>query len=204
MQAGLVGRFTFVPMLTALDDTGHGARVDRGRAKAGTKNRELMDFLDGCVEGGKRDIKQLRSFFESQNIKIRIYREDEYFSHRHRREYFELIVDEMLSDSLVFVDPDVGLEVQRPGEKHILYSEIKELYQRMSENSILMLYQYLPRLPRQDFLNWRCTELRDRIMGDYPICIDDNEVAFFFLTKDEHLEHELAHVIGDYAERYSS
>lgn len=203
MQAAIVSRFTFIPMLTAPDDTKHGERVNRSRAKAGMGNKELIDFLDGCVERGRRDIRQLKSFFEKQNIGVIIYREDGYFTHRQRREYFELIGNELLSESLVFVDPDVGLEVQRPGEKHIFYSEIEGLYRRMSETSILMLYQYLPRLPHQDYLNWRCTELKDRITGDYPICIDDGEVAFFFLTREEHVEHELTHVIGDYAERYS-
>ncbi|MFC1860840.1 hypothetical protein ACFLYL_00975 [Chloroflexota bacterium] len=40
--------------------------------------------------------------------------------------------------------------------------------------------------------------------GDYPVCIDDNEIVFFFLTKDEVLEHSLIHLIGDYAEEYGN
>ena len=46
-------------------------------------------------------------------------------------------------------------------------------------------------------------ELNEKITGDWPICIDNNEISFFFLTKDEHLEHSLMHLIGDYTERYS-
>ena len=137
----------------------------------------------------------------THDIKMTIYGKD--FYHRQRREYFEQIGDELLSKSLVFVDPDTGLEVKRPEEKHILYAEVKDLYERMDDSSILMIYQYFPRRPRQQYINTRCEELKEKITGDYPVCIDDDEIVFFFLTKDESLEHSLMHVIKDYAECYS-
>ena len=203
MQAGLVEHFTFIPMLTGNDDKGHGEKYNRDKAKAGTENKELMGFLDECVKEGRRDIKQLESFFAQKGIKMTIYQESEYFSGKNRREYFERIGNGLLSKSLVFVDPDVGLEVEKSGEEHILYDEVRNLYQRMDESSILMLYQYLPRKPRQEYLNARCEELKEKISGDFPVCIDDGEVAFFFLTKAQSLEHELTHVVGEYAECYS-
>jgi hypothetical protein len=185
------------------DGTAHGNAADRRRARAGTENAGLMAFLDRCVNEDKRDIRQLKGFFSQQGIELKIYREDEYFIHRGRQDYFEHIGDEWLADALVFVDPDNGLEVRRPGEKHILYSEVRDLYRRMGNGSILMIYQYFPRRPRQEYLNMRCQELKEKITGDWPVCIDDDEIAFFFLTKDGSLEHELTHVIGHYAERYS-
>ncbi len=47
-------------------------------------------------------------------------------------------------------------------------------------------------------------ELKEKVSGDYPVCIYDSEIAFFFLTKNEQLEHSLNHLLGDYAKRYSS
>ena len=138
MQAGLVKRFTFIPMLTAPDDTGQGGRTDRSQARAGTRNTELVAFLDGCLDNNKRDIKELAGFFAGEGIEAAIYRRE--FTHRQRREYFEQIDNGLLSAALIFIDPDVGLEVQQSGEKHLLYSEIKGLYQRMDLSSILMLY----------------------------------------------------------------
>jgi len=204
MQAGLVEHFTFIPMLTSNDDKGHGEKYSRDKAKAGTENKELMRFLDECVKEGRRDIEQLESFFTKGAIEMTIYRgKDKYFSHQQRREYFGQIGDELLSKSLVFVDPDIGLEVQKSGEGHILYAEVKNLYQRMDESSTLMIYQYFPHKPRQQYLNTRCEELKEKVAGDWPICIDDDEIAFFFLTKDKSLEHSLMHIISDYAECYS-
>ena len=74
----------------------------------------------------------------------------------------------------------------------------------MDEGSILMIYQYFPRIPHQQYLNARMEEIREKVSGDYPVCIYDIEVAFFLLTKDEYLEHSLTHVIEDYTRRYSN
>ena len=204
MRAGLVKRFTLIPMLTPDDGTGHGARADREKARAGTDNRELAAFLDGCRQEGRRDISRLAEFFAGQGIEMTIYGSgDGYFSHRRRQEYFEGIGGELLAGSLVLVEPDTGLEVKRSGEQQLLYAEVSDLYWRMDNRSILMLCQCLPRRPRQEYLNRRCEELKQKVSGDYPVCIDDGEIAFFFLTKDESLEHSLTHLIADYAESYS-
>ena len=201
MQAGLVEHFTFIPMLTGNDNTGHGGKYRRHKAKVGTKNRELVDFLDRCIDENKRDIRELEGYFQKHGIKMTVYEKD--FSREKRQEYFEQIGDELLRKSLVFVDPDIGLEVKNSDERHILYSEVKNLYERMGEGSMLMIYQYFPRVQRQEYLNMRYEEIKEKVMGNYPVCIDDNEIAFFFLTKDEALEHELMHVIGDYRNYYS-
>jgi hypothetical protein len=181
MQAGLVNHFTFIPMLTSNDDTENGGKYNRDKAKVGTKNKELMSFLDGCIREGRRNIKELEGFFTKQGIEMTIYEKP--FSHQNRQEYFAQIGDELLTKSLILVDPDIGLEVARSGEKHLRLDEVQNLYQRMGEHSILMLFQ--------------------NITGDSPICIDDDEIIFFFLTRNDSLEHSLTHLIEEYAESYS-
>ncbi len=203
IKAGLVRHITFIPMLTENDDTKQGGERNRDKAKAGTKNSDLVEFLNELGEKTKRDVRQLKSYFQKKGIKMTIYKEGDYFSDDSRLEYFKQIGNELLSKSLVFVDPDIGLEVKRTRDKHIKYLEVKSLYERIDKNSILMIYQHFPRVSHQEYLNRRCTEIKETVTRDWPICIDDNEVAFFFLTKDESLEHSLTHVISDYAELYS-
>ncbi len=203
MRAGLAVHFAFIPMLTAPDATRHGDKADRGRARAGYKNLELAGFLDRRISQDRRDIKELGGFFKKHGIKMTICGGEGYFTHRTRQAYFAGIGDDLLTNSLILVDPDNGLEVARPGEKHLLYAESKDLYERMADSSILMLYQYLPRVPHQEYLEMRMHALKEYICGDYPVCIDDDEIAFFFLTKNEELEESLAHLIADYTERYS-
>ena len=201
IRAVLVNHFTVIPMLTGNDDKGHGEKRDRDKARAGKENRDLMSFLDECVAEGRRDIKQLESFFKNQCVKMKVYQKG--FSHQQRGDYFKQAENELLPKSLVLVDPDTGLEVKRSGEKHVLYSEVKSLYEHMDKGSILMIYQHFPRANHPEYLNWRAEALKEKVTGDYPVCIDDNEIIFFFLTKDDSLEHSLTHLVGDYAESYS-
>ena len=128
IQGGLATHFTFIPMLTKNDVNKHGAKYSRDKAKVGTENKELMNFLDISVRENKRDIRQLESFFAKYGIKMTIYSgKDEYFSHRQRQQYFAQIGDELLTQSLIFVYPNIGLEVARSGEEHLLYDEVKSL-----------------------------------------------------------------------------
>ena len=209
IKKGLVSHFIFIPMLTPdVSDSEttkrEGEQRNRCKAKAGWKNNDLSVFLDKFQDKAKRDIRELTSFFKRQDVGMTIYcGKDEYFSHQQRREYFAQIGDELLTKSLIFVDPDIGLEVKRSREKHILYSEVERLYERMDKSSILMIYQHFPREDHHEYLHWRSEELKNEITGDEPICIDNDEIIFFFLTKDESLEHSLVHLISDYAERYS-
>ena len=71
----------------------------------------------------------------------------------------------------------------------------------MDSGSIPIIYQCFSRQPHLEYLNTRTEDLKEKVSGDYPLCIDDDEIIFF-LTKDEYLEHSLTHFIRDYARRY--
>ena len=62
MQTGLVNHFTFIPMLTENDHKKDGEKSNREKAKVGTKNGELMGFLNSCIKHGRKDIKELEPF----------------------------------------------------------------------------------------------------------------------------------------------
>lgn len=201
IQAGLVNHFTFIPMLTKNDDSKQGGKRNRDKAKAGTKNSDLVDFLNEFEDKGKRDIKQLKSFFEKKRVKMTIYKKDEYFSYVWRKEYFEQIENKLLSNSLIFVDPDIGLEVKRTRDKHIRYCEVESLYERMDKSSILMIYQHFPRMRTRNYIQkYFCerSEKLKKIAGELPIYIEDNEIRLFFLVKDKSLRESLSKEISKY------
>ncbi len=203
-RAGLVNHFTFIPMLTTPDGSSDGGKTDRAGASVGTQHQELVDFLDECIREKKRDIRQLEGFFSEREQRITIYSgKKKYFTHLKRQEYFNGIRIELLLDSLILVSPDNGLEVTRSRERHLLFSEVKDLYRRMSSSSILMLFQHFPRRDHHEYLHQRAEELAEKVCGEMPLSIDDNEAIFFFLTKDEELEQDLAHLLEHYTEEYS-
>lgn len=120
-----IDRFTFIPMLTADDSRGHERKTDYAEAKAGNKNEELVNLLRECVDGNRRDIREIKPYFLSRGIEAVIYGEESLFTHGKRAEYFRGIGDSLLRRSLVFLDPDNGLEVKNSNKRHLLYEELK-------------------------------------------------------------------------------
>lgn len=207
IKRGLVSQFVFIPMLTpgiSADKTARreGEQRNRCKAKAGWKNNDLKVFLDKFQDRDKRDIRELAGFFKEQGFETTIYcGKDKYFSRTRGETYFEQIRNELLRKSLVFVDPDMGLEVNKLTEKHIKYSEIRDLYQRMDGSSILMIFQYIPYVQRRNYFLEVSKKLQEKI-GNLPIYISDNQIVFFFLAKDKTIRELLAETINEYREIY--
>lgn len=195
-------RFLFIPMLTPNDGTGHGGRIDWERARAGSRNRQLVNFLRSRVEEGRRDVREIESFYRERGVEMKIHGEGmEHFSMANRFSYFRSVDERMLRSSLVLLDPDIGLEVKDADEKHLMYSEVKQLHRRMGYNSLMMIFQYLPRENRPTYLYRRTMELKG-LTGDLPEHITDNEVIFFFLCKNPALKEEMRSALRDYARLY--
>ncbi len=195
-------RFVFIPMLTPDDARSDGSRTDYFRARAGTRNRELVEHLQACVVEGRRDIREIEGFLASRGLEVSVYGDGMHpFDRRNRAEYFTSIDDRLLYSSLILLDPDIGLEVKDADEKHLMYSEVKQLYRRMRYNSALMIFQFLPPENRPTYLYRRCMELKG-LTGDEPLHISDNEVIFFFLTKNKALKGEVRKALEDYGRAY--
>jgi hypothetical protein len=203
-----LNHFTYIPMLTPDDDSKDGMRLDYSKKCAGAKREELVKFLQDCVKRGKRDIKELKRFFKeselTKGLSIDIYKESEYFSHEKREEYFANINKNLLSNSLIEVDQDIGIEVKSMKgreEKYIKYEEINILFNQMDENSVLMIWQFIPRVKREPYF-LKLSEKLETITGTRPLYISDNRVVFFILVKNERLRNLVHSVICEYAKIY--
>ncbi len=195
-----IKQFTFIPMLT--DDHGsHGNQFDRDKAKAGFENLTLKNYLDKCIKDKNRNIRHIKEYFRGEDIIINIYKENELLINRDRNSYFSAIPGENLNNSIVFLDPDNGLEIKKSDKKHFLYSEMVSIIKRMNEFSILMIYQHFPRENHKIYINRRLSELYKQ-GGIIPIFISDNEIIFFFLAKKEELMKQLTEILKEYIIRY--
>jgi hypothetical protein len=185
-------------MLTSDDNNSDGRKTEYTKAKAGTLNKALMSYLKDCVDRNRRNIKEIEPYFESNGVEI--YIRKELFIHKNRRDYFSKVKveKEFFSNSLVFVDPDIGLEIQQSREKHFLYYEAKDIYDYMDENSILMIYQHIPRENHKGYFCRRANELKKNVTEDWPICISDSEIIFFLLTKSCEVKDQLQRIINKY------
>lgn len=207
-------KFTFIPMLTKNEPkSGDGNKRNfvraRKKGRPGTNNEKLMEVLKKYKEmdANKRDFTEIEMHFKSEGIEMLLYEDKghEYFDHRTRDdEYFKNIPENLLHTSLVFVDPDIGLEIKNSTEKHLLFEEVQYLYEHVDEDSILMIYQHFPRA-RHKYKEYspegRSNKLEEET-GDLPIYISDNEIMLFLLTKSDKLKSQLERIIKRYKRDY--
>jgi hypothetical protein len=62
-----------------------------------------------------------------------------------RDRYLSAVIDAILESpapSIVFLDPDTGLQPPRPSMEHILESELTAIWDRMRESDVLVFYQH--------------------------------------------------------------
>jgi len=202
-------RFTFIPMLTRDEETSNGGKTDYTGGKPGTRRRFLTRFLQDCLRDGRRDIQELdRLFREAEELvgfELSIHGKAMYFTHRDRERYFSSIGREQLTGAIIVVDPDNGLEVKSPTggmEKYVRYEEIRDLYRRMDDRSVLVVFQFIPRRKRSEFFSRICRRIR-RDAVDSPVqFVSDNQVVFFLLTKQDAAHRTVEDVIASYAEDY--
>jgi hypothetical protein len=203
--------FTFVPMLT--EEVGKSGRKktatrDLGLAqkngRPGTRNTGLMEDM-GRLQEIDDDLAYfhgIQSYFKKEHIIVDVLHKDT-FSHENRENYFKKVFENFPGNSLIFLDPDTGLEVKNPTQRHLLFGEVDMIYERMDHQSILMIYQHLPRVTREGYIKKRCRELATRT-HTRPETITDNEIVFFILTKNPQFHTRLCAVLGEYADQYNT
>lgn len=202
--------FTFIPMLTKDEPSTYGGKIDHSRARAGARRAILRKFLERCIKEGRRSMKELEEFFKNselpKTVNLTVYKKNSYFSDSHREEYFSRVTKRLLTKSVILVDPDIGLEVKSMkgrGEKYIRYEEVKLLYDCMDNHSILLIFQFIPRVKRERYFSIISKRLKQKIVGKPPIYyVSDNQVVFFILTKDLRLQKSLEDMVYTYAHFY--
>jgi hypothetical protein len=112
--------------------------------------------------------------------------------------------------ALVFVDPDTGLQTgnlsyrRRIGpEKYILDSELSALFGWLGTESILMIYQHLPRDKRR---HDGATEKKQRqaqsvCNNELTYAYREDDLAFVFVTKSKEVFKQLQHFLINYHEK---
>ena len=159
--------FTFIPMLTDQAEPSKqkkSATTDLLKAakagKAGSQNRSLMEHMGKLqeIEDDMDYFTGIESYFRQENILVDVLQKDR-FSHEHRANYFGKLFEQFPKRSLVFLDPDTGLEVKNPTRRHLLFEEVKKIADHMDTQSILMIYQHFPREIRDGYIRSRCSQL---------------------------------------------
>lgn len=197
-ESNYVRNFLFIAMLTSDDNSTEGSKINYRNAKAGFSNNSLVNHLLKSIRT-TRNINQIVPYFKQAGHTIEII--DEKFTNIERSQYFDKVVNRSLDNSLIFFDPDNGLEVRHNNEKHLLFSEIFLTLEKNNEDNLLMLYQHFPRVKRKKYIENRQSEIQLRL-GLKSLYISDNEIVFFFITKQEKIFSELQSILSNYNQKY--
>jgi hypothetical protein len=145
-----VDQLTCIWLLTAPSPNNDGNRHFREQAVP----TQLAGFLRGCVDAGRRDVREFARYMADRPVRYLSYgdKPTNYFTSETRSTYFAAIPDEGLRRSVVFFDPDNGVEPRSiVSAAHIKLLELRSVFERMDENSIAVVYQHLPRQPALEF-----------------------------------------------------
>ena len=93
--------------------------------------------------------------------------------------------------NVIFLDPDTGLEPGRPTLKHVLVSELEEIWKTMQGGDLLVFYQHKTNRNKKPWIE----EKRKQFAGALGVPISDvkkaqspesaSDVVFFYCQKDD-------------------
>jgi len=196
-----IERILFIPMLTPDDTLNHGKKIDYSKAKAGYLNIELVKYLSNCILQNKRNIKNIINYFDVKGLNFHLYKPSDYLLQKSRDDYFRYLNNAILPHTLIFIDPDNGLEIKNPDSKHLLITELNKIFVQIDEYSILMIYQHFPRVNRKKYIATQLDRLKKITL--YLSYITDNQILFLFLTKKSSLKNALQSSLLAYTKNYT-
>jgi hypothetical protein len=154
---------------------------------------ELFRFLRESLAAGTRDVSLVRGFMRQVGVEYQPYLDDEYFEESHRVAYFRGCAEAAREHSLIFFDPDIGLQTGEPNymcrsgmEKYLMYADVSVVAQATPSTSVLVVYQHLQR--NKNFilgdLASRCRSLSEAVGSSSTTFVTDLDVAFLVTACD--------------------
>jgi hypothetical protein len=199
--------YVFVPMLTEHRHDNEGKKAPRQR---GDKSADLLVFIKRCsCKSLKHWEAWLKNYVNSYRTLEPV--DETFFSDRMRAKYwkaFQPLIRQ--KNSLVFVDPDTGLETGKPWylrkmgrEKYILDYELQSLINEIDCTSVLMLYQHLPnnKLVHTASVKKKLEQIRRVDCRAYTCAYREDDVAFLFVSKQKKVQEEIQGLLKNYHAR---
>lgn len=139
-----IEKLSIVWMLTEDDDSQGGGRSEYLRGPWRQRTFPIPEAIPGR---GGRKVARIKDYFKGtgRGLGYCPYGAEKRFLHRDRSVYFEQIPAENLINAVVFLDPDNAQEVKSATErnfhKYVKFEEVKSVYDKMSPDSCLVIYQ---------------------------------------------------------------
>ena len=204
---------TNITMLTRNDPTHEGNQT---KYSQGNRREKLYVFLQRCLKDNQRKVHQIRKYFRHSRFQHYPYRDDShsYYKYDSRKEYFCSIEAEKLSRSLVFFDPDVGLQVGTIAymkgadgkglDKYLFNESLSVVSQRCSNDSAIVVYQHLQRNKnrQRNDVQERCGRFRIIVGSASAVFLRDRDIAFLVTSRQPTIYRQLKATVEEHAQRH--
>lgn len=206
-EANLLERYVFIPMLTDHRNDNEGRKTPK---YDGNKSLKLYDFIKACQDKSLNNWKTLIVPYVTSYQTVEPV-DQTYFLDGSRAEYWGQFKPFMnTGKTLIFVDPDIGLETGRPSyrrrmgpEKYILNDELKALFSWLDSESILMIYQHLPYDKRGhvDATQKKLEQVKSVCNTELACAYREDDLAFVFVAKSKKIFKQLKDFLDNYNEK---
>jgi hypothetical protein len=116
------------------------------------------------------------------------------FHQNHRRQYFDDL--DLSFDQVLFLDPDNGMEPERSfNEKHVRYSELRWLMARITDSSVITVFQHHRRKRFPDDF----ARIQERFGTGYLTAIYWHSLMFVTVCRSEARIEDVRRVNASYA-----
>ena len=204
LKTDLVSNYAFVPMLTSHRDDAEGNKRPN---HVDGKSKDLMSFIENCES---KDLEHWESWLipHIDNYLTVNPVNEVFFDAENRNKYWVMFKEILQTKStLVFVDPDTGLETGTPSylkkmgaEKYILNGEFRFLCNALDDSSVLMVYQHLPNNKHQHevAVSKKINQAIKASGCPFVMAYREDDLAFLFVVKNESAYLSLCETINLY------
>ncbi len=200
---------SFVPMLTPNEEKPKKQNEGNKRNfenKAGSKNENLLKFIKQIPEKKEdRNFREIETYFRDK-IDFEIFEHlnlSEYFEHPKRIKHFEHLLENKFEKQVVFFDPDNGMEVKKNNHRHVKFDELKMFYKAMSEDSVIVVIQFRPRITWGKLMNEKLPKAKIEIT-EFINYITNDHVGFFVFSKSETTSKSVQTILENYQRQYKN
>jgi hypothetical protein len=206
-EANLLRNYTFIPMLTDHREDNEGNR--RSVRREG-KSARLYEFI--ITRTGK-SLDHWEKWLGDYVVSYHTVKpaDETFFRHESRGNYWQRFrALAGIEKTLVFLDPDTGLETgkasyrRRMGpEKYILDDELTDIFKGLHSESVMMVYQHLPNDKRvhSEATRRKLNQAQSACFGAMTCAYREDDLAFVFIAKSTQLFKRLEYFLSEYHEK---
>lgn len=185
-------------MMTPNDKTTQG-KTDSNTYKAHCE--AIHGFCRELQESKDKDIEMIKLLpaRTGAKYKVELHKNSTQITNDNRIDYFSNINHE--TKQVFFLDPDNGFEPEKKfSNKHVLYSDIERILQKISDQTVVSVFQYFRRIHfPDDFMR-----IRDRLHIENATAIFWHSLMFIAISKSEKTINRIREINKEYSKKSAS